>query len=122
MKHIHESIIGRKGATTSYIKLQDGDVVVLRNGQYKVVYKDIIHGKNTSTGPDEGIDIDSYNPISLTHKHNKIGDIMAIYRFTSQDPAIYPEESYTSSDLESFIARNLKGVIHYGINTVFERK
>ena len=121
MKHISESIIGRRGMPTSHIELQDGDVVVLRNGQYKVICQDLIHGKSTYSGPDEGIYIDSYNPISLTHKHNKIGDIMAIYRFTNPD-AIDPEKSYVSSDLESFVARNLKGIIHYGINTMFERK
>jgi len=121
MKHISESIIGRRGTVIPHIELQDEDVVVLRNGQYKVVYKDMIHGKNTFTGPDEGIDIDSYNPINLTHKRNKIWDIMAIYRFTDSD-VIYPEEQYVSSDLESFVARNLKGIIHWGINTVFERK
>lgn len=121
MKHIQESIIGRRGAATSCIELQDGDVVVLRNGQYKVVCKDMIHGKSTDSGPDEGISIDSYNPISLTHKHHKKGDIMAIYRFTGPD-AIVPEGQYVSPDLESFVARNLNGIIHYGINTVFERK
>jgi hypothetical protein len=105
----------------SYIELQEGDVVVLRNGQYKVVCKDMIHGKSTYTGPDEDIYIDSYNPTILTHKHNKKGDIMAIYRFTNPD-AIDPKEQYVSSDLESFVIRNLKGVIHWGINTVFERK
>lgn len=121
MKHISESIIGRRGMTTSHIELQDGDVVVLRNGQYKVIYKDMIHGKSTYSGPDEGISIDSYNPISLTHKYNKKGDIMAVYRFTDPD-AIDPKEIYDSSSLESFVARNLNGIIHYGINTVFERK
>lgn len=122
MRHINESIIGRRGATTPHIKLQDGDIVVLRNGQYKLVCGDMIHGKSTYNGPDIGISIDSYNPVSLTHKYNKIKDIMAIYRFTSQHPAICPEDQYVSSDLESFVARNLKGIIHYGINTVFERK
>ena len=121
MKHISESIIGRRGATTPHIKLQDGDIVVLRNGQYKLVCGDMIHGKSTYNGPDIGISIDSYNPVSLTHKHNKIKDIMAIYRFTAPG-AIDPEGQYVSSDLESFVARNLKGIIHYGINTVFERK
>lgn len=121
MKRISESIIGRRGISTPHIGLQDGDVVVLRDGQYKVFCQDMIHGKSTYNGPDIGISIDSYNP-NLTHKHNKKKDIMAIYRFTSQHPAIYPEEQYVSSDLESFVARNLNGIIHYGINTVFERK
>lgn len=121
MKHISESIIGRKGAAISHIELQDGDVVVLRNGQYKVVCQGMIHGKNTYNGPDIGISIDSYNHVSLTHKHNKIKDIMAIYRFTDPN-AIDPEGPYISSDIEAFVARNLKGIIHYGINTIFERK
>lgn len=119
MKHISESIIGRKGIVTSRIELQDGDVVVLRNGQYKVVYKDMIHGKNT--GPDEGIAIKNYNH-NLIYKHKNRGvDIMAIYRFTDSDP-IDPEEQYVSSYLKSFVTLNLKGIIHFGINTVFERK
>lgn len=122
MKHISESIIGRRGASNNPIaELQDGDVVVLRNGQYKLVCGDMIHGKSTYNGSDIGISIDSYNPVSLTHKHNKNKDIMAIYRFTAPG-AIEPEGQYVSSELESFVARNLKGIIHYGINTVFERK
>ena len=120
MKHISESIIGRRGASTPHIELQDGDVVVLRNGQYKLVCGDMIHGKSTYNGPDIGISIDSYNS-NLTHKHNKKGDVMAIYRFTDPN-AIDPEESYISSDIEAFVVRNLNGIIHYGINTVFERK
>lgn len=119
MKHIHESIIGRRGAT-SRIKLHVGDVVVLRDGQYKVVYGDVIHGKYKYDGPNVRIFISMYNP-DLTYKVDKSFDIMTIYRFTDPD-AIYPEEQYVSSDLESFVARNLKGIIHYGINTVFERK
>lgn len=121
MKHISESIIGRKGISTPHIELQDGDVVVLRSGQYKVFCQDMIHSKSTYNGPNIGISVDSYNPTILTHKHNKNKDIMAIYRFTNPD-AIDPEGSYVSSDLESFVSRNLKGIIHWGINTVFERK
>ena len=120
MKHINESIIGRRGATTSHIKLQEGDVVVLRDGQYKVVYEDVIHGKDKYTSPEVRIFISMYNS-NLTYKVDKSFDIMAVYRFTDPD-AIDPEEQYVSSDLESFVARNLKGIIHYGINTVFERK
>ena len=122
MKHISESIIGRKGASNNpIVELQDGDVVVLRNGQYKLVCQGMIHGKSTYNGPDIGISIDSYNPVSLTHKHNKNKDIMTIYRFT-EPYAVDPEGAYVSSDLESFVVRNLNGIIHYGINTVFERK
>ena len=61
-----------------------------------------------------------YNP-DLTHSRWKDWDIMTVYRFTDPD-AIDPTETYHSSDLESFVNRNLKGAIHYGINTVFERK
>ena len=121
MKHINESIIGRKGITISRIELQDGDVVVLRNNRYMVVCGDMIHGKNTSTDPDEGIAIKSYNH-NLIYKHKNRGmDIMAIYRFTDPDP-IDPGEQYVSSYLKSFVTLNLKGMVHYGINRVFERK
>jgi len=122
MKHIYESIIGRRGTSNNpIIELQDGDVVVLRNNRYMVVYGDMIHGKNTSTGPDEGIAINSYNH-NLIYKHKNRGmDIMAIYRFTDPGP-IDPEEQYVSSYLKSFVALNLKGNIHYGMNTIFERK
>ena len=120
MKHISESIIGRRGTVISHIELQDGDVVVLRDGQYKVVFKDVIHGKEKYNGPNVRIFISMYKP-DLTYKVDKSFDIMAVYRFTSQS-AIYPEEQYVSSDLESFVNRNLKGIIHWGINTIFERK
>lgn len=123
MKSLREALVHKHMDGMKTIELQDGDVVVLRNGSYMVT--DInphqtIHSLVPPGSKERIILLKSYNS-DLTHSRCKDWDIMIVYRFTDSS-AIDPRTTYRSPDLESFVHRNLKGIIHYGINTVFKRK
>ena len=123
MKHISESIIGKRGRHFTVKDLQDRDIIILRSGAAMLIRGGEVRSKNPGGRSVFSMSLKDFINPDLTAKTDPDDDIMKVYRVEDiMEPPLIDFDYY------SFELLNLIDEIQHGhykgtrIDLMFERK